>query len=92
MASSFTSIRDRRIKMPCVLGHYLLCNSSSTAHCGPTSVNGTCTISIPCAELRLIDLFPEQPLGNKVTKSAYLSYCFPRKLNNLLVGKDCERD
>ena len=49
MASSFTSIRagffsrdvvlggirDRRIKMPCVLGHYLLYNSSSTARfCG----------------------------------------------------------
>ena len=31
-------IRDRRIKMPCVLGHYLLYNSSSTARCGPTSV------------------------------------------------------
>ena len=31
MASSFTSIRDRRIKMPRVLGHYLLYNGSSTA-------------------------------------------------------------
>ena len=36
MASSFTSIRDRRIKMPRVLGHYLLCKSSSTTCCGPT--------------------------------------------------------
>ena len=31
MASSFTSIRDRRIKMPRVLGYYLLYNGSSTA-------------------------------------------------------------
>ena len=31
MASSFTSIRDHRIKMPHVLGHYLLYNGSSTA-------------------------------------------------------------
>ena len=36
MASSFTSIRDRRIKMPRVLGHYLLCKSSLTTCCGPT--------------------------------------------------------
>ena len=32
-ANSFTSIKDRRIKMPRVLGHYLLYNSY-----GPTSV------------------------------------------------------
>ena len=38
MANSFISIRDRRIKIPRVLGHYLLYNGSSTARCRPTSV------------------------------------------------------
>ena len=32
MATSFTSIRDRRIKMARVLGYYLLYNGLATAH------------------------------------------------------------
>ena len=63
MVSSFTSIRDRRIKMPRVLGYYLLYNGSSTARCGPTSVMvHALLINIPCAKLRLIAsyAFPEQ--------------------------------
>ena len=48
LASSFTSVKDRRIKMPRVLGHYLLYNSSSTARCGPTSVT-VHVLLVPCA-------------------------------------------
>ena len=60
MASSFTSIRDRRIKMPRVLGHYLLYNGSSTARWGPTSVMVHELFNIPGTKLRLIASFPEQ--------------------------------
>ena len=38
MARIFPSSRDRRVKMPRILGHYLLYNNSSTARCGPASV------------------------------------------------------
>ena len=85
MASSFTSIRDRRIKMPRVLGHYLLYKSSSTARCGPTSVTVHALLvscSPNCVGMR-------RSLGSllgTVTKSVYLSYCFPHRLNNLLDG------
>ena len=62
MASSFTNIRDRRIKMPRVLGHY---NGSSTARCGPTtSVAVHALLDIPCAKLRLIASLLE--LGTKL--------------------------
>ena len=63
MASSFTSIRDCRIKMSRVLGYYLVYNGSSTARYMWTHFcNGTHAIynNIPGIKLRLIASFPEQ--------------------------------
>ena len=77
MASSFTSIRNQNATC---IRHYLLYNRSLTARCGPTSV----TVHALLVSRARIATFTEQPLnGNEVTKSAYLSYCFP---HNLLVA------
>ena len=54
MATSFTSI-----KMPRVLGHYLLCNSSSTARRGPTSI----MVHALLVSRAQIATFTEQPLN-----------------------------
>ena len=70
-----SSIRNQNAT--CIIGHYLLCNSSSIARCGPTTV----TVHALLVSRARIATFTEQPLiGNEVTKSAYLSYCFPHKL------------
>ena len=60
IASSFTNIRDRRIKMPRALGHYLLYNSSSTGRWGPTSVTVHALLISRAPDRVWLALFPEQ--------------------------------